>query len=204
MYEVSNIEHENNSFLLMQSNTDNWYSTILHEFNNSMVNCESEGEWIPPQMLSRSKATLASLSDTAKEGKLFLAQVCSLPALVYNDSFQILASPAYGVDGCDNYFTRSVLIVRADSTIESLEGLLRMKPYDGDLTVAVSSRTSTSGCLLFAATFGRDFMDNAVGMIKFTGSHLGSIQCVSDGRADIAAVDCVTFATVRRYFPGNL
>ena len=178
MYEVSNIEHENSAFLLMQTKTDEWYSLILQEFKNSIVECESECiEWIPPQMLSRSKATLASLSDTAKEGKLFLGQVCSLPAIVYNDSFQIIASPCYDVDGCDNYFTRSVLIVRADSTIETLEGLIRMRPYQRDLIVAVSSRTSTSGCLLFAATFGRDFMDHAIERVKFTGSHLGSIYC---------------------------
>lgn len=202
MYEVSNIEPC--AFSLMQSNTDTWYSTIRQEFYDAIPNFESDcAQWIPPQTLSRSKETLASLSDTAKEGKLFLAQVCSLPALVYNDSFRVLASPVYCVDGCDSYLTRSVLIVKADSTIETIESLLCMSLYEGDLTIAISSRTSTSGCLLLAATFGRDFMNHAVGRIKYTGSHLGSIQCVSDGRADLAAVDCVTFATVQRYFPGT-
>ena len=202
MYEVSNIEQC--AFSLMQSNTDTWYSTILQEFYHSIPSCKNHyAEWIPPQKLTRSKESLASLSDTAKEGKLFLAQVCSLPALVYSDSFQVLASPVYCVDGCDSYLTRSVLIVRADSTIETIESLLCMRLYEGDLTIAISSRTSTSGCLLLAATFGRDFMSRAVGRIKYTGSHLGSIHCVSEGRADLAAVDCVTFATIRRYFPGN-
>ncbi len=35
-----------------------------------------------------------------------------------------------------------------------------------------------------------------------TGSHLASLEAVADGRADLAAIDCVTFGLVKRFRPG--
>jgi ABC-type phosphate/phosphonate transport system substrate-binding protein len=39
------------------------------------------------------------------------------------------------------------------------------------------------------------------GSVVLTGSHKASLKAVADGRADLAAIDCVSFAHFQRYEP---
>ncbi len=68
---------------------------------------------------------------------------------------------------------------------------------------AVNGWDSNTGMNLFRATIapvaGRaPFFASVV----VTGSHLASLEAVADGRADLAAIDCVTYGLLKRLRPG--
>ena len=92
-----------------------------------------------------------------------------------------------GVDGCEPGDYRSVLVCRDDDPAVGLEDFR-------DRTVAVNGHRSQSGCGALVhevaplAVDGR-FFDSEV----TTGSHRGSMRAVADGRADVTAIDEVSW-----------
>ena len=92
-----------------------------------------------------------------------------------------------GVDGCEPGDYRSVLVCRDDDPAVGLEDFR-------DRTVAVNGHRSQSGYGALVhevaplAVDGR-FFDSEV----TTGSHRGSMRAVADGRADVAAIDEVSW-----------
>ena len=92
-----------------------------------------------------------------------------------------------GVDGCEPGDYRSVLVCRDDDSAVGLEDFR-------DRTVAVNGHRSQSGYGALVhevaplAVDGR-FFDSEV----TTGSHRGSMRAVADGRADVAAIDEVSW-----------
>ena len=93
---------------------------------------------------------------------------------------------------------RSFVVVRGDSNFLELEDLR-------GTVFAMNEPDSNSGMNLPRRLFaplqreGRFFGERVV-----SGSHEASIEHVVAGRADTAAVDCVTFALLRRYRPDAL
>jgi hypothetical protein len=67
---------------------------------------------------------------------------------------------------------------------------------------AVNERDSNSGSNLLRAAIaplaehGRFFAS-----VELTGGHLASVRAVAEGRADVAAIDCVSYAHIRRLSP---
>lgn len=127
---------------------------------------------------------------------LLLSQTCGYPfARSLRGRVRLVATPAYDHPGCDGPLMRSFIIVRKDSSLRALEDLR-------GTTAAINSPDSNSGSNLFRAAVaplaqgGRFF-----GRIIETGSHGGSIAAVVEGRADSAAIDCVTYANIRRFDP---
>ena len=92
-----------------------------------------------------------------------------------------------GVDGCEPGDYRSVLVCRDDDSAVGLEDFR-------DRTVAVNGHRSQSGYGALVhevaplAVDGR-FFDSEV----TTGSHRGSMRAVADGRADVTAIDEVSW-----------
>ncbi|OWV78565.1 phosphate ABC transporter substrate-binding protein [Rhizobium sp. N122] len=130
---------------------------------------------------------------------LLLSQTCGYPfARRLRGKVRLVATPVYDYPGCDGPLMRSFIIVRTESPLRSLEDLR-------GTTAAINSPDSNSGSNLFRAAVaplareGRFF-----GRIIETGSHGGSIAAVAEGRADSAAIDCVTYENVRRFDPGHL
>lgn len=198
MYEINSLSSnpQNLSGIdLMAQATDFWYNMIATEYR---VRSKEDSKALPPNSVCRDKAIISSLSDEGAKGRIFLAQICGLPALIYKDSFQIVAMPKYNVKGCQECQFRSVIIVHKESYIQDIIHLFNSI----SVTIAISSRTSTSGNLLFAATLGREFFQKSVNRIIYSGSHIESVFCILNGRADIAAVDCITYETIAHYFPG--
>lgn len=127
---------------------------------------------------------------------LLLSQTCGYPfASCLRGRVRLVATPVYGHPGCDGPLMCSFIIVRKDSSLGSLEDLR-------GTTAAINSPDSNSGSNLFRAAVaplaqgGRFF-----GRIIDTGSHGSSIAAVAEGRADSAAIDCVTYANIRRFDP---
>jgi ABC-type phosphate/phosphonate transport system substrate-binding protein len=125
---------------------------------------------------------------------LLLSQTCGYPyAKRLRGKARLVATPVYGHLGCDGPLMRSFLIVPRSSAVESI-GDLRGK------IAAINTPDSNSGMNLLRATIapfargGRFFSE-----VIETGSHGGSIAAVAAGRADVAAIDCVTFGNIRRF-----
>ncbi len=128
---------------------------------------------------------------------LLLSQTCGYPLThALAGKVRIVATPVFDADGCEGPHYRSVLVTRANERAASLADFRGRR-------AAVNNEDSNSGMNAFRhavapfAVRGR-FFSSVVG----TGSHRASMQALADGVADIAAIDCVTFAFAREALPG--
>jgi ABC-type phosphate/phosphonate transport system substrate-binding protein len=148
-----------------------------------------------PDRLDRSRSLRAIWRDPT----LLLAQTCGYPLLTeLADAVQMVATPVYDFPGCDGVLHRSFVVVRADDPADSLEALRGRR-------CAINGRDSNTGMNLLRASVaplaeGRPFFSGVVE----TGAHLDSLRAVREGRADLAAIDCVTYGLAARHQPALL
>jgi ABC-type phosphate/phosphonate transport system substrate-binding protein len=130
------------------------------------------------------------------DGTCLFTQTCSYTLFsTAKGAFTVLAAPGYDAMGCEETYHRSFIVARDTAYVERLEDL-RGK------TFAINEMNSNSGMNLPRALFSRMHRDGAYfGDVVVSGSHLLSADLVSRGRADGAAIDCVTFALLQRYHP---
>lgn len=135
--------------------------------------------------LERSLGHRASWEDP----RLILGQACEYPlATRYGDYVRPVATPTYAAPGCSPGRYCSQIVVRADDPLDSLAGL-------PGRVCAINERDSNSGMNLLRATLapiagGRCLFRE----VLVTGEHAASARAVADGHADVAAIDCVTYA----------
>jgi ABC-type phosphate/phosphonate transport system substrate-binding protein len=127
---------------------------------------------------------------------LLLSQTCGYPLMhELREKVSLAATPCYSAEGCSGPNYCSVVIVHDDNPAAELSDL------QGSCC-AINNRNSQSGYNALRALVapissgGRFFSD-----VKVSGSHLNSIAMVHDGEADVAAVDCVTYALLKRHRP---
>jgi ABC-type phosphate/phosphonate transport system substrate-binding protein len=130
---------------------------------------------------------------------LLLGQACGYPLThEFADRLALVATPCYAAPGCSGASYRSWILVRDDS------GTFRLEQLAGG-RAAINDRASQSGCnalkaLVAPLAKGRRFFASVI----VVGSHVESVAAVRDGRADVAAVDCVTYALLARHRPAAL
>ena len=127
---------------------------------------------------------------------LLLSQTCGYP---FTDDLagkvQLLGAFAYDAPQCSGIACRSVLVARAEHGHLGLAGFRGMR-------AAFNAPNSQSGYNAFRAlvaplaTQGQFFASTLE-----TGGHVASVAAVREGRADLAAIDCVTYAALARYTP---
>lgn len=145
-----------------------------------------------PAVLTRD----GEMEEVARSPDLLLMQTCGYPLLYrIGDAVRLLATPVYAAEGCDGPRYCSRLIVRADDPSPDLEAFRGRR-------VAYNDSHSQSGCnalkaLVAPLAEGGRFFGAAVA----SGGHVLSAEAVRDGRADIAALDCVTWALMQRHEP---
>jgi len=145
-----------------------------------------------PSALMRGAGEGAPLADPA----LLFSQTCGWPLVhLYPGKLKVIASPCYAVAGCSGPTYRSRILVRADAPVFRLAELAGKR-------AAYNSAHSLSGHaalrLVFApvAQGGRFFCGGVE-----TGSHAGSMAAVAERRAEVCAIDCVSYAIAARYRP---
>jgi ABC-type phosphate/phosphonate transport system substrate-binding protein len=120
---------------------------------------------------------------------LILSQTCGYPFRArLHDKVTYVGTPDYGVDGCPPGHYRSVFVARADDPRQTLQD------FDG-AGLAYNEPLSQSGWAApqnHAAKLGIRLPP-----ILRTGAHRLSAEAVAEGRADIAALDAVTFALMQ-------
>lgn len=136
-----------------------------------------------PEALDRERPPAEGWTDPA----LILSQTCSMPyRLGLHRTVDLVGTPDYGVEGCPPGYYRSVIVVRADDPREDIAAF-------SDAKCAFNAPDSQSG----HAVWG----DTGFGAWVETGAHRDSIQAVAEGRADIAAIDAVTWRLAQRHQP---
>ena len=125
---------------------------------------------------------------------LLFSQTCGYPlATGYREVLRPLLTPHYAVPGCNGPMYRSLFVVREDDPRVDLQSFRGSR-------CAVNGMDSQSGCN--ALRYALHESGQRVGFFSeviATGAHVASIRLVSENRADICAVDCVTHALLDRY-----
>jgi ABC-type phosphate/phosphonate transport system substrate-binding protein len=124
------------------------------------------------------------------DADLLLGQTCGYPLVTsLRGKVVLLATPRYSATGCDGAFYRSAVVVRAGDAANSLADLRGR-------VCAVNDRASNSGMNVLRAAVAPLAAGSArfFGGVVITSDHAGSIRAVAERRADVASIDCVTWA----------
>ncbi|WP_374642049.1 phosphate/phosphite/phosphonate ABC transporter substrate-binding protein [Tabrizicola sp.] len=117
--------------------------------------------------------------------ELVLSQTCGYPFRArLHDRVAYVGTPDYGIEGCAPGHYRSVLVARADDPRD------RVEAFDG-ARLAFNEDLSQSGWAApqnHAAKLGLRLVP-----VLRSGGHRLSAQAVAEGRAEIAALDAVTW-----------
>jgi ABC-type phosphate/phosphonate transport system substrate-binding protein len=146
-----------------------------------------------PATLYRSKQPLLNLWQSSE---LLFGQTCGYPLLtLLRDRVQLIATPKYSAEGCQGAYHRSAIVVRRTDDASELKDLRGRR-------CAVNEGYSNSGMNLLRGKISR-ISNGAVffSSVITTDSHLTSVRSVAENLADVASIDCVTLAHIKRYFP---
>ena len=123
---------------------------------------------------------------------LFFAQTCGFPLTHrLKDRVTLVATPCYAADGCVGPTYLSMIVARRESDVHSLDDI-------AGKVAAINGYDSQSGWnALRHSLIGK----GAPARIVETGGHRRSAAAVRDGRADVAAIDCVTYAQLQAVAP---
>lgn len=125
---------------------------------------------------------------------LLLGQACEYPLVKrFAGRVRLVATPHYAAPGCEAGRYRSAIVVRESDGAATLHDLRGRR-------CIVNEPDSNSGMNLLRAAIapiarGESFFSS----IALSGSHLASARQVADACADVAAIDCVTFAHFGRF-----
>ncbi len=145
-----------------------------------------------PRALTRSQPLEAVWTDP----HLLLAQSCGYPfETSLRGRVQLVATPRYRAKGCDGPFHRSAVVVRAGDPASSLADLRGAR-------CAINDWASNSGMNLLRVHAASLAQNGAFfGAVKVSGAHEASARMVGAREADVAAIDCVTWAHLQRLRP---
>jgi ABC-type phosphate/phosphonate transport system substrate-binding protein len=137
--------------------------------------------------------------DTWQHPRLLFGQGCEYPlSRSFANCVTLLGTPRYTVPGCEGSTYRSAIVIRNGDDAETLPALRNRR-------CVINEVDSNSGMNLLRAVIaplsgGVRFFES----VTLSGSHRQSIEMVAEGRADVAAIDCVTFAHLQRFDPSSV
>ncbi|MDB4884386.1 MAG: phosphate/phosphonate transporter substrate-binding protein, partial [Gemmatimonadetes bacterium] len=128
--------------------------------------------------------------------RLLFGQTCGYPfASRLHPRVRLLGAPIYALPGCDGATHRSFIIVNASSNARGLAGL-------AGRTAVINEHDSMTGRhLLGDAVVEVGGTSGFFTSVRVSGSHANSLAMVALGEADVAAIDCVSYAHLARARP---
>jgi ABC-type phosphate/phosphonate transport system substrate-binding protein len=174
----------------LQAANDALWAAIRKRLQARGVDC-------PPSALTRGR----ELDAVWAAPNLLLAQTCGYPFMTrLRARVRLVATPRYRAKGCDGPFHRAAIVVRQGAPVQSLADLRGSR-------LAFNTPDSNTGVNLLRAELaqaaplaqGERFFAEAIA----TGSHAASAAAVAEGRAEVAAIDCVTWAFLQRLRPAT-
>ena len=200
MRSIRNVDLDRRKFMILRaslpmydlsevaSRTDRLWTAIAQELRDRAVAGVPDTLERPPDH-----------RDAWRPGGLLLSQSCGYPvASTLRGALRVVATPHYAAPGCEGHRYSSAVIVRVTDRIATLDALR-------GTVCAFNSCDSQSGYNALRAAIaplaggGRFFAQTIE-----TGAHTASIEAVRTGRADVCAVDCVTWALLARHRPPAL
>jgi len=131
--------------------------------------------------------------DQWTDPELLLAQTCGYPLVtLLQGKVRYLATPCYAAPHCEGPRYCSLIVVRVDDAAESIADL-RGRRVAFNRAYSQSGYNALRHAVAPLARDGRFF-----GETLETGSHGTSLVDVAEGRADVAAIDAVSFEMMRR------
>lgn len=131
-----------------------------------------------------------------RDPALFFGHTCGYPLMMrLRHQVTPFCVPVFDLPGADGKFYTSHFIVSADSGIESVA------QSEGRIA-AMNNRDSNSGMNVFRHSIAKcKPRGKFFAKLVETGGHLQSLEAVADGRADIAAIDCVSYQLIKDHRP---
>jgi ABC-type phosphate/phosphonate transport system substrate-binding protein len=127
--------------------------------------------------------------DVWRSPDLLLSQTCGYPLMhAFKGQFALVGTPLYGVDGCQGSDYSSVVVVEKGSRFRRIGDLRGTRAVYNE-PASMSGRLALQAVAAPNARDGRFFGEALV-----SGSHLRSMEMVAQGEADVAAIDCVSYA----------
>lgn len=125
--------------------------------------------------------------------ELVLGQTCGMPyRRDLHQHVQLVGTLDHGLEGCPPGYYRSHLVVRA------VDPRTEVTAFDG-AALAFNEASSQSG---WAAVHAHArALDITLRPAVVSGSHRASARAVAEGRADIAAIDAMSWILMRRHDP---
>jgi ABC-type phosphate/phosphonate transport system substrate-binding protein len=136
--------------------------------------------------------------DHWRRDDLILSQTCGMPYRVHlHEQVQLLGTPDYGLPDCPSGYYNSLFIVNTQETRTDLSDF-------ASANLAVNAMISQSGFAAAQSTAknaGFQFEN-----LSISGGHLASAKMVATGKADIAAIDAMTWHDIQKYndFPNQI
>jgi ABC-type phosphate/phosphonate transport system substrate-binding protein len=155
------------------------------------IKLRREGVPAPPSLTRR-----RPLAKMWRDPALLFGQTCGYPyRRDLGDHVRVVATPIYAFEGCEGPRHRSFIVARRGDSRRDLGEFLGAR-------AAINAFDSNTGMNLFRAAIaplarGLRFF----GQVQVTGSHALSLAAVADGVADVAAIDCISLALIRREDP---
>jgi ABC-type phosphate/phosphonate transport system substrate-binding protein len=116
----------------------------------------------------------------------------------YANTLQPIATPHFDAPECEGCEYASVIVVREDcaaADVSEMRGAV----------CAVNEHDSHSGMNALRALVAPASRDGRFfSRVETSGAHAASVEMVRNGGADIAAIDCVTYALLQRHRPAAL
>jgi len=168
--------------------TDAWWSGLAEAFRR-------EGIKDVPGSLYRSETDGASWTHP----DLLFSQTCGYPYTHGGSNhLRLVATPSYGLEGCDGPTYRSFLLCHKDAKQSDISEFRQSR-------VAVNDLMSQSGYSALRAVIaplanGQAFFSD----VMESGGHRFSMERVGQGKADLCAVDPICYALAERYVPDLL
>lgn len=148
-----------------------------------------------PAVLDQSRSVHELWTDPG----LLLSQCCGADLVGrYAGTLALVATPLYNAPGCDGCLYSSVVLVAENSPATEVSDL-RNAVCGVNSPESHSGANALRGLVAPLSRRGRFFS-----RIVTSGSHPASVAAVARREADIAAIDCVTYACLERYRPSLL
>ncbi|MBK5015955.1 MULTISPECIES: phosphate/phosphite/phosphonate ABC transporter substrate-binding protein [Pantoea] len=128
-----------------------------------------------------------------RDERLLLSQTCGYPLVSQLPAVQLVGTFHYQALGCSGRDYRSWLVARDKQAT--------LADFNGQRAVANSpdSQSGYNALRFVAARQGVTFSQ-----LLLSGGHRQSLAALRDSQADIAAIDCVSWALLARYVPDEL
>jgi ABC-type phosphate/phosphonate transport system substrate-binding protein len=134
------------------------------------------------------------VSELWSDPGLLISQCCGYDVMHrYKSRLLPVATPEYAAPGCLGGSYSSTVVVADDCPFEDARDMR------GTVAVINGSESHSGMSSLRHLVSGHHVEGNFFSGVKISGSHLASLEMIRRREADIAAIDCVTLALIRRH-----